>query len=74
MKLFPGVMSKEKLSQVKTLLDFDNIYTAPAHGFKNAAEYYQKSSALAFLTQHQNTCSYIKRCKRQLLGPCVLSF
>ena len=52
MKLFPGVMSKEKLSQVKTLLDFDNIYTAPAHGFKNAAEYYQKSSALDFLPKH----------------------
>jgi predicted alpha/beta-fold hydrolase len=49
MKLFPEMMSQEKLNQVKTLLDFDNIYTAPAHGFENAADYYEKSSALPFL-------------------------
>ena len=49
MKLFPDIMSQEKLNQVRTLLDFDNIYTAPAHGFENAADYYKKSSALAFL-------------------------
>lgn len=49
MKLFPEIMTKEKLNSIKTLLDFDTIYTAPAHGFKDAAEYYKKSSALPFL-------------------------
>ncbi|MGK0386254.1 MAG: putative alpha/beta-fold hydrolase [Patiriisocius sp.] len=49
MTLFPEVMTQEKLNQIRTLLDFDNIYTAPAHGFKDAADYYEKSSALQFL-------------------------
>ncbi len=49
MVLFPEFMSQEKLNSIKTLLDFDNVYTAPAHGFEDAADYYEKSSALQFL-------------------------
>jgi len=49
MSHFPEKMNKQDLKKVKTLLDFDNLYTAPAHGFKNAQEYYTKSSSLQFL-------------------------
>ena len=34
---------------VKTLRDFDNHYTAPLHGFRDADEYYQRCSAKGFL-------------------------
>ena len=74
MKLFPGVMSKEKLSQVKTLLDFDNIYTAPAHGFKNAAEYYQKSSALDFLPNIKTPVLILNAANDSFLGPACYPF
>ena len=74
MKLFPGVMSKEKLSQVKTLLDFDNIYTAPAHGFKNAAEYYQKSSALDFLPNIKIPVLILNATNDSFLGPACYPF
>jgi predicted alpha/beta-fold hydrolase len=46
---FPEIMNTNEFKKVKTLLDFDNLYTAPAHGFKDAYDYYDKSSSLQFL-------------------------
>lgn len=37
------------VSSIKDLRTFDNIYTGPLHGFKNADDYYAKSSSLFFL-------------------------
>ncbi len=48
-KLFPEQASQESLKKIKSLLDFDNIYTSKAHGFKDAYEYYEKNSSLPFL-------------------------
>ncbi|WP_406695046.1 alpha/beta fold hydrolase [Singulisphaera sp. Ch08] len=33
------------LTRVKTVLDFDELYTAPRHGFASAADYYAQSSS-----------------------------
>ncbi len=38
-------------SKIKTLMDFDEHYTAPLHGFSGAIDYYQKCSAIQFLHQ-----------------------
>ena len=46
---FPDILSFEVLRSIKTLYDFDNIYTAKAHGFKNGADYYKQCSSLQFL-------------------------
>ena len=46
---FPDKISKQEISTIKTLKDFDDIYTAKAHGFKDALDYYDKSSSLQFL-------------------------
>ncbi len=46
---FPDKISKQEISTIKTLKDFDDIYTAKAHGFKDALDYYDKSSCLQFL-------------------------
>lgn len=53
--LFPNHVSIEEIEQLDTLLKFDNYYTAPVNGFKNANDYYQKCSAkpLLPLVQHQ---------------------
>jgi len=37
------------ITSIKTLYDFDNIYTSKAHGFKDAQDYYEQSSSLQFL-------------------------
>ena len=49
MPRFPEKMNRAEYKQIKTLLDFDNLYTAPAHGFEDAYEYYEKSSSIQFL-------------------------
>ena len=47
--LFPNQISKKDILDIKTLKDFDDIYTSRAHGFKNALDYYEKCSCLQFL-------------------------
>lgn len=47
---FPEEISRKTLYSVWTLRALDEVYTAKANGFKNAADYYQKSSSLHFLS------------------------
>ncbi len=49
MELFPDKMSKAELKRITSLKAFDDIYTAPAHGFKDAFDYYEKNSSRQFL-------------------------
>ncbi|MBS1486275.1 MAG: alpha/beta fold hydrolase [Bacteroidetes bacterium] len=42
-----------KIDSIKTLYEFDNLYTAPLHGFANALDYYRQSSAIHFLKNIQ---------------------
>lgn len=49
MKQFPDKMSRKEYRSIKSLKDFDDIYTARAHGFKDALEYYAKASSFQFL-------------------------
>ncbi len=39
------------LSNIKTLREFDDAYTAPLHGFKNAADYYHQCSSIHFVNR-----------------------
>jgi len=49
MPKFPEMMNIDEYKEITTLLAFDNLYTAPAHGFMDANDYYEKSSSLPFL-------------------------
>lgn len=46
---FPEAMNAGELKRIGSLLDFDNLYTAKAHGFKDAYDYYEKSSSIHVL-------------------------
>lgn len=52
-KARPGTFDLTRLKNVKTLIEFDDYFTAPLHGFKNAVDYYEKCSALYFLENIQ---------------------
>ena len=41
----PGLFDREKLLAARDLYEFDNIFTAPLHGFKNADDYWERASA-----------------------------
>ena len=49
MAYFPDKMNLLELKKIRSLFDFDTIYTAPAHGFEDAMDYYEKNSSLQFL-------------------------
>jgi uncharacterized protein len=42
----PGAFSLEPLRRVWTVRGFDEAYTAPHHGFRDAADYYDRASAI----------------------------
>ncbi|HZV02841.1 MAG TPA: alpha/beta fold hydrolase [Planctomycetota bacterium] len=46
---FPGVVSDRDVRRARTFTDFDERFTAPVHGFANAAEYWAKSSGGRYL-------------------------
>jgi predicted alpha/beta-fold hydrolase len=48
-KLYPDHYDLRKLVQVKSLKQFDETYTAPDGGYKNAEDYYRQASALFVL-------------------------
>ncbi|MEO8560461.1 MAG: alpha/beta fold hydrolase [bacterium] len=45
----PGLFDAGELEQASTLYDFDDVVTAPVHGFVDARDYYRRSSSLGFL-------------------------
>jgi predicted alpha/beta-fold hydrolase len=44
--LYPELYDLKKLGHVRTILDFDELFTSRANGFANAAEYYEKASSI----------------------------
>ena len=44
-KLFPGKWDLSLLQNVRTLSQFDDAYTAPDWGYRNAADYYERSGS-----------------------------
>jgi predicted alpha/beta-fold hydrolase len=48
---FPGAIRTENILRPKTLYDFDDLVTAPVHGFRDADDYYARSSSLSYLSR-----------------------
>jgi uncharacterized protein len=48
---FPDRLDANGRHRIKTLREFDDRYTAPIHGFRDAEDYWEKSSAKQYLDQ-----------------------
>ena len=46
LKQHPGLFDAKKLLAAKDLYEFDDVFTAPLHGFKNTDDYWLRASAL----------------------------
>ena len=46
----PGAYDLERAARARTLREFDDAVTAPVHGFRDAAEYYRRSSSARYLS------------------------
>lgn len=62
--LDPGLLKK-----VKTLLEFDDYFTGPMHGFKDALDYYHQCSAIRFLQNIQLPTLLINAANDPFLSP-----
>jgi predicted alpha/beta-fold hydrolase len=45
LKQYPGLFDPQALADARDLYDFDNVFTAPLHGFKNTDDYWARASA-----------------------------
>lgn len=45
LKQFPGLFDGEAIRRVRTLYEFDNLVTAPLHGYRDAGDYWDRASA-----------------------------
>ena len=46
---YPDLAPAQKIRALKTLEGFDDLITGPIHGFRDAQDYYRRSSSLPFL-------------------------
>jgi predicted alpha/beta-fold hydrolase len=47
----PGLFSRDALLSARNLYDFDNVFTAPLHGFKDTDDYWARASAQPLLAR-----------------------
>jgi predicted alpha/beta-fold hydrolase len=47
---YPDLFDSDALHRARTIYDFDDVVTAPVHGFQNAHDYYTRSSSLQWLS------------------------
>jgi uncharacterized protein len=47
----PGLFDRQALLQARDLYDFDNVFTAPLHGFADTLDYWRRASALPLMSQ-----------------------
>ena len=50
---FPGLFEPQELMAANTLYAFDDVFTAPLHGFRNTDDYWDRASAKPGLTRVQ---------------------
>jgi len=51
MPLLPSPITHNEIDRLKSVFQFDELITAPLHGFKNAQHYYKECSSLFFLPE-----------------------
>jgi predicted alpha/beta-fold hydrolase len=47
----PGLFDRDKLMAARTLFEFDNVFTAPLHGYKDTPDYWARASAKPHLAR-----------------------
>jgi predicted alpha/beta-fold hydrolase len=46
---YPDLFDRGAMQNVRTIYDFDDVVTAPVHGFANARDYYSRSSSIEYI-------------------------
>ena len=68
-ELFPDVISYEDYETIEQFPDFDNRYTAPLHGFRDADDFYEQGSPLKSLNNIRRPSLIVNAANDPFLGP-----
>lgn len=69
---FPDLAPASRIAGIRTLEDFDNVITGPLHGFRNAQDYYDRSSSLPWLKRIRLNTLLLSAIDDPMLPPDVL--
>ena len=59
-EMFPDLIDTTVIERIRTFAPFDDRYTAPLHGFRDAADYYQSCSSRQFLQAIHIPCLMVQ--------------
>jgi predicted alpha/beta-fold hydrolase len=68
-QLFPDSLDVTRSHRIRTLREFDSLYTAPIHGFRDAEEYWEKSSSRRYLDGIKVPALLLNACDDPFLTP-----
>jgi uncharacterized protein len=66
---FPDKFNVSGIRMIRTFEEFDDRYTAPIHGFRDAADYWEKTSARQYLNRITVPTLILNACDDPLLTP-----
>ena len=69
---FPDLAPASGIAGIRTLEDFDNLITGPLHGFRDAQDYYERSSSLPWLKRIKLNTLLLSAIDDPMLPPEVL--
>ena len=69
---FPDLFDDARLGRARNVFEFDDVVTAPVHGFADAIDYYSRSSSLGFLHRIQTPTLLLSAANDPFLPPAVL--
>lgn len=69
---FPGLVPMDTVARARTLFEFDDVFTAPVHGFAGALDYYTRSSAIRWLDRIRTPTLLLSAADDPFLPPDVL--
>ena len=72
LRRYPDLFDPVALSEARTLYEFDDVVTGPVHGFRDAHDYYTRSSSLHFLRHIRRPTLLLSARDDPFLPPTVL--
>lgn len=68
-RLFPGALDVRGVEKLRTFQQFDDRFTAPLHGFRDALDYWRRSSSRQFLAGIDRPTCIVNAVNDPFLGP-----
>ncbi len=68
-RMFPGQLDLTGLEKIRTFQEFDDRYTAPIHGFRDAADYWTRNSCRQFVPAIRVPTLLVSSLNDPFLGP-----